>query len=200
MSRLPGSPVWEPLDVAEWTKQLASTLGGVHQTEARRVPKSMTRPAIWDRWTPTVLPEAAAEGVRAALSRLSEMDWESGLCHGDFHPGNVLFGSSTVTGVVDWVSARWGPVLSDLGRCRCALAIWPGDDAPERLLDHYAATTMRSTDGLAYWDVLSGAISVEHGGDWLAMYRDLDVAVDADVIRHRSNAFLREALGRARLV
>ena len=38
MSRLPGSPVWEPADVAEWTRQLASTLAGVHAATARASP------------------------------------------------------------------------------------------------------------------------------------------------------------------
>ena len=73
MSRLPGSPVWEPADVAEWTRQLASTLAGLHATPARRVPESMTRPAIWDRWTPTERPIAEVEGVRSALARLARV-------------------------------------------------------------------------------------------------------------------------------
>jgi aminoglycoside phosphotransferase (APT) family kinase protein len=200
MSHLPGSPVWEPADVAEWTRQLASTLAGVHAAAARRVPGSMSRPAIWDRWTPTELPMAVVDGVRSALARLAGSGWERGLCHGDFHPGNVLFGQFAVTGVVDWVSARWGPVLSDLARCRCALAIWPGGDAPGQLLDQYVAVTDRSLAGLDYWDVLSGALTVERGGGWVAMYRDLDAAVDETLIRNRANAFMQEALRRARLI
>ncbi len=200
MSRLPGSPVWEPADVAEWTGQLAATLAGVHAAAVRRVPESMCRPAIWDRWTPTELPRALLDGVRSALARLAGSGWERGLCHGDFHPGNVLFGQLGVTGVVDWVSARWGPVLSDLARCRCALAIWPGGDAPDQLLEQYVAVTSRSLAGLDYWDILSGALTVERGGGWVAMYRDLDVAVDETLIRDRANAFMHEALRRARLL
>jgi aminoglycoside phosphotransferase (APT) family kinase protein len=200
MSRLPGSPVWQPVDVAEWTRQLASTLAGVHGTAAPSVPESLSRPAIWDRWTPAEPPTAVAEGVRSALARLAGSGWERGLCHGDFHPGNVLFGQFAVTGVVDWVSARWGPVLSDLARCRCALAVWPGGDAPRKLLEHYQAMTGRSLAGLDYWDVLSGALAVEHGGGWVAMYRDLDAAVDETLIRNRAQAFLHEALRRARLI
>lgn len=200
MSRLPGSPVWEPADVAEWTRQLASTLAGVHAAATGRVPESMSRPAIWDRWTPTELPMAVVDGVRSALARLAASGWERGLCHGDFHPGNVLFGQFAVTGVVDWVSARWGPVLSDLARCRCALAIWPGGDAPGHLLEQYVAVTDRSLAGLDYWDVFSGALTVERGGGWVAMYRDLDVAVDETLVRNRAFAFMQEALRRARLL
>jgi aminoglycoside phosphotransferase (APT) family kinase protein len=200
MSRLPGSPVWEPADVAGWTRQLASTLAGLHAAGARRLPESMGRPAIWDRWTPTELPMPVLEGVRSALARLAGSGWERGLCHGDFHPGNVLFGQFAVTGVVDWVSARWGPVLSDLARCRCALAIWPGGDAPGQLLEHYVALTNRSLAGLDYWDVLSGALTVERAGGWVATYRDLDVAVDETLMRNRADAFMHEALRRAGLL
>ena len=178
ISRLAGWPVWEPTDVAEWTRQLASTLAGVHAAAAKPVPESMSRPAIWDWWTPTELPMAVVEGVRSALAQLAESEWERGLCHGDFHPGNVLFGLDAVTGVVDWVSARWGPLLSDVARCRSTLAVWPGGDAPRQLVEHYAAMTNRSLAGLDYWDVFSGALAAERGAGWVAMYRDLDVAVD----------------------
>jgi aminoglycoside phosphotransferase (APT) family kinase protein len=200
MSRLPGSPLWEPADVAAWTRRLAATLAGVHAAAPPSVPESMRRPAIWDRWTPAGLPAGVVDGVRSALAQLGASTWERGLCHGDFHPGNVLFGPDAVTGVVDWVSARWGPVLSDLARCRCALAVWPGGDAPRRLLDHYVATTDRPVAGLDHWDVFSGALSVERGGGWVSMYRDLDVALDKALIRDRSLAFLQDALRRARLL
>jgi hypothetical protein len=157
-------------------------------------------PVAFDQRTPTELPRALLDGVRSALARLAGSGWERGLCHGDFHPGNVLFGQLGVTGVVDWVSARWGPVLSDLARCRCALAIWPGGDAPDQLLEQYVAVTSRPLAGLDYWDILSGALTVERGGGWVAMYRDLDVAVDETLIRDRANAFMHEALRRARLL
>ena len=57
--------------------------------------------------------------------------------------------------------------------------------------------TARSLAGLDCWDVLSGALSVEHGGGWVATYRDLDVAVDETLVRDRSTTFLDEALRRA---
>lgn len=200
MSHLPGSPIWEPADVTAWTRRLASTLADIHAVAAPQVPPSMRRAAIWHRWTPTDLPPAVADGVRSALATLADPGGDPGLCHGDFHPGNVLFGPSAVTGVVDWVSARWGPVLSDLARCRCALAVWPGGDAPRRLVEHYGAMTDRSLAGLDQWDVLSGALAVEKGGGWVAMYRGLDVAVDGALSRDRSTAFLHAALRRARLL
>jgi prepilin-type processing-associated H-X9-DG protein len=161
MSLIPGAPVWRPADVREWTHQLAWTLVSIHQATPRDIPESMLRPPIWQHWTPTRLPEATARSVRLILEGLADQEWERGLCHGDFHPGNVLFADGAVTGVVDWVSARWGPTLSDLGRCRCALAVWAGGDAPEMLLEQYLAASTGSVAGLEYWDVLSGAVTIQ---------------------------------------
>ncbi len=106
MLRLLGSPVWEPADVAEWTRQVASTLAGVHATPARRVPQSMTRPAIWDRWTPTALPTAVADGVRSALAVAGEGRAGSVGCVTVTSTREMSSGQFGVTGVVDWVSAR----------------------------------------------------------------------------------------------
>jgi Ser/Thr protein kinase RdoA (MazF antagonist) len=197
MSRVPGSPVWEPTDVAEWTRQLALSLARIHETAAGRVPPSLTRPAIWQRWTPEGLPSGLAESVQIVLARLTESTSESGLCHGDFHPGNVLFEGSVASGVVDWVSARWGPTLSDVGRCRSALSIWPGGDAPDRFLEHYSSAVNRSVDGLGYWDALSGALTFEHGPRVAASFRDLGMSVDEELVLSRSSAFLAAALRRA---
>ncbi len=77
------------------------------------------------------------------------------------------------------------------------MAIWPGGDAPDKLVEHYAAVSSRSLAGLDYWDVLSGALTVERGGGWVATYRDLDVAVDETLIHNRANVFMHEALRRA---
>jgi aminoglycoside phosphotransferase (APT) family kinase protein len=200
MSLMPGVPVWDPADVAEWTRQLASTLIAIHQARPRQVPESMKRSAIWDRWTPTGLPEPTAKGVRLALGRLDAGDWEHGLCHGDFHPGNILFAGGAVTGVVDWISARWGPTLSDVGRCRCALAVWPGGDAPDLLLEHYRAATTGSLAGLDYWDALSGAVTAEVRGGRVEVFRELGVAIDEELIQARAVAFMKGALRRARLL
>ena len=38
--------------------------------------------------------------------------------HRDFHPGNLLWQRSHLSGVVDWESASLGPVHVDLGHCR----------------------------------------------------------------------------------
>jgi Ser/Thr protein kinase RdoA (MazF antagonist) len=77
-----------------------------------------------------LLPKHLATGVLALLESLPPGD---GLCHGDFHPGNVIM---TAEGprLIDWTfTRRAGPAL-DLGHCHVGLCeLMPEDhDDPER--------------------------------------------------------------------
>jgi aminoglycoside phosphotransferase (APT) family kinase protein len=194
MSRLPGRPAWTAGDVPFWTKAIADTLAALHAHTPSVVPTSMTRPPFWAAWEPTSLPGDVAEGVGTVLAGLPGQSWELGLCHGDFHPGNLLFEDGVVTGVVDWVSARWGPLLGDLGRCRAALAVWPGGAAPDLLLEQYVAASGRQVDGLDDWDVLASARTAEDVGGLVAIFGDLGVPLGRAAIRRRSTDFLRRTL------
>ena len=124
------------------------------------------------------------------------MPWEQGVCHGDFHPGNVLFEGTRPAGIVDWSLAREAPVLYDVGRCRCALATWPGGEAAELFLAHYARRSGRPSDGLACWDVVAGAMILSNRHDWMAMYHSLGVNLSAELISQRIAAFIDAALTR----
>ena len=52
---------------------------------------------------------------QAVLSSLSQMPDSSRLCHGDFHPGNILI---TPRGpiIIDWIDATHGNPLADVAR------------------------------------------------------------------------------------
>jgi len=104
----------------------------------------------------TPLP-AGCRNVRDASRRAGGNGRETGTGHGDFNPGNVLFGRSGVTGVVDWISARRGTTLSDWVAVG-ARSLWPGATHRNQLLNHYAAAAERSIAGVDYWDVVSGAL------------------------------------------
>jgi hypothetical protein len=197
MSCLPGQLVLTPGDAQAWTGQLAAALAAIHSTPADDLPAFLARPAIWDRWTPDGLPDdARGRDISAGVSGLRTKTWEIGFCHGDFHPGNVLFDSGGLAGVVDWASARSAPVLSDIGRCRGALAVWPGGEAPELFREHYARLSGRSLDGLAYWDLMAGAVTLRHGGDRTAVvYQDQGVDISGELIVQRAASFVDAALG-----
>jgi len=66
----------------------------------------------------------------AVLLRLDALPDEDRLCHGDFHPGNVLL---TVRGpiVIDWMTAKHGNPIADVARTLMLLTI----DTPPSILE-----------------------------------------------------------------
>lgn len=58
----------------------------------------------------------------------------AGLVHRDLHPGNVLVLDGRLSGIVDWVHARRGPVEADISRCRVEVAVLAGPGASDDLL------------------------------------------------------------------
>jgi aminoglycoside phosphotransferase (APT) family kinase protein len=80
------------------------------------------------------LPEHLADFALRALSELQRGD---SLCHGDFHPANVLVGRDGPK-VIDWVTATRGDPHADVARTRLLLSIGeppPGAPAEIRRLD-----------------------------------------------------------------
>ncbi|MCD4751684.1 MAG: phosphotransferase [Anaerolineaceae bacterium] len=49
------------------------------------------------------------------LAALESMPEGSGLCHGDFHPGNIIIGGKDAI-IIDWVDVSLGNPLADLAR------------------------------------------------------------------------------------
>ncbi|WP_254841297.1 phosphotransferase family protein [Natronomonas marina] len=77
----------------------------------------------------------ALEAVAEWLRRNAPTPDETVLVHGDFRPGNLLFGPGeepTVTGVLDWETARLGDPLTDLGYL---LLRWRDEGDPTPSLD-----------------------------------------------------------------
>jgi len=52
---------------------------------------------------------------QAFLEKLSGLPDGSSICHGDFHPGNILLASNRVV-VIDWIDASRGNPLADVAR------------------------------------------------------------------------------------
>ena len=201
MTPLPGSLCLSPTDLKSWTAALADVLATIHATAVDAVPASMQRLGIWDRWDKSGLaPGPRTDAVAAAIAELRTRNWVTTFCHCDFHPGNVLFDAGAVVGVVDWISARPSPFLNDLGRLRGATAIWPGGDAPNLLAAAYTKRTGRSLDGLAYWDILTGALTLQSAANGhLHRYLEaLQVPLDATQAAERATAFIDNALARLR--
>jgi aminoglycoside phosphotransferase (APT) family kinase protein len=58
---------------------------------------------------------AGEEAATAALDRIDALATGSSICHGDFHPGNVMMSASGPR-VIDWLTASCGPPAADVAR------------------------------------------------------------------------------------
>ena len=94
----------------------AQMLGGLHAamhaTAAESLPRF--RDAI-DAAIRGAEPSAGVPTCDAALARLDALPDGTALCHGDFHPGNVVLGAGPPT-IIDWLTATSGPPAADVAR------------------------------------------------------------------------------------
>jgi len=103
--------------------------------------------------------------VQYQLSVHSDVSFQPGLVHGDFHIANVMFrhDQPEVAAIVDWELATFGDPLLDLGHL---LATWPRADgrgsaatvldlpglaSGEELVEHYARRSSRSVEDLDWY-------------------------------------------------
>lgn len=103
----------KPEKAAEYGRQLAQLHAKLHSIRATgRLQSIKSRLA----YTISGIRHAGFEPLREAIvSLLSELPEGDHLCHGDFHPGNVLL-SQRGPVVIDWMSAVCGPAQADAAR------------------------------------------------------------------------------------
>lgn len=123
--------------------------------------------ASHEGWTPDQL--AGVEQVAAWLRRNQPAESRTGLIHGDFHFGNILFDrqDGRLTAVIDWELASIGDPLLDLGHF---LASYPISNDPrttgtavpltglpsrEELIERYLDRTGRTRDEVTWFRVLA---------------------------------------------
>jgi Ser/Thr protein kinase RdoA (MazF antagonist) len=116
MERVRGNDLISDVARRPWTIVAASgALGRAHAAvHAIRAPATLveTRAMVSDRIKDADLPPACASVASRALDALADGDR---LCHGDFHPGNVLVSGNHVT-VIDWTNASRGAADADVAR------------------------------------------------------------------------------------
>jgi aminoglycoside phosphotransferase (APT) family kinase protein len=102
---MPGRP-WL---LGHWAAVLASLHAQIHKVRAEApVPQTEWFRAMLDR--AAALPEHLR---RAALRRLESLPGGEALCHGDFHPDNVLLSPDGPV-IIDWDSATVGNPMADV--------------------------------------------------------------------------------------
>ena len=104
------------------------------------MPAWTERPRLWERVIEAV--QQPAPTTQAVF------------IHRDFHPGNVLWVDDTVSGLIDWEPASWGPRNMDLAHCRLNLAQLHGAVAADAFLDAYRMVA-GPFEHPAYFDLLA---------------------------------------------
>lgn len=117
----------------------AWTYRGYHEGVELRRPAWWRDADLWDRMVPRT---TDARPVAPAV-----------VIHRDFHPDNVLWTGTAITGVVDWGNACLGPAAFDVSHYRVNLAQFHGPEATEVLLPGDPAWDLEAALGfLDWWD------------------------------------------------
>jgi aminoglycoside phosphotransferase (APT) family kinase protein len=106
----------------------------------------------------TVLGDERRQALLAALQRLPDSDK---LCHGDFHPWNVL-GSPRSAVIVDWLDACSGPPAADV--CRSYVLMQHASaDLASTYVETYAGLAGQSRGEVLIWLPLVAAARLAEG-------------------------------------
>jgi aminoglycoside phosphotransferase (APT) family kinase protein len=151
MTRLPGSLVWQPADVEPYLRRLAAVLPELHAAAVDAELPPYEPYAL----TATHPPDDSQLWRRAfEIFHGPAPSDERRILHRDYHPGNVLWAGGTISGIVDWASARIGPPPVDAGHCRSNLVSSLGMAAADRFLAAWLSVAGRAEYD-PYWDVVA---------------------------------------------
>jgi aminoglycoside phosphotransferase (APT) family kinase protein len=101
----------EPAELMHLAAQLASLQATLHARRARHLPRMAT--VLSERISSSRY--LRRDEQDALLRRMYALESQEQLCHGDYHPGNVMLTGTRAT-VLDWVDATQGDPLADVAR------------------------------------------------------------------------------------
>jgi Ser/Thr protein kinase RdoA (MazF antagonist) len=115
--RVDGAPMWDVMARRPWrlfvlARQTAELHAAMHATTTKvEIPRQRARLERKIRGADS-LPAPLKEGTLHSLASLPDGDQ---LCHGDFHPANILLTPKHPV-IIDWIDASLGNPLADLAR------------------------------------------------------------------------------------
>ena len=155
MTRLEGGAVLRPSGLRPWLRGLAEMAARIHS-----LPVSRHALPTYSTYALSGAPEPPRSATdrqawAAAIERIEAPPPPEPACfiHRDFHPGNVLWTGSRVSGVVDWLQGCWGPPAADLGHCRWNLWYLHGPEAADAFLEEYRRLVPGIPTYERYWDL-----------------------------------------------
>ena len=107
-------------------------------------------------------------------------------CHGDFHPGNLLWRRGRLSGVVDWsqacTSVRWW----ELAYVRIELAVLTDWDVAAALQREYELRVGLPSPNQALWDLLHVHTGHKWARTWVQGWREQGrLDIDLEAVRKR---------------
>ncbi len=156
MTRLVGRPIVRPRTGWTWlVAQLAEILLAIHSADAASAVLG------------TYEPHAVGEPTRRPSKHWPHTMWQRctqvfqsrppddpvGFLHRDYHPGNVVWSSSKLSGVVDWSAACIGSPWADVAHCRFNLWRWHGAEAADAFVTKYWKLRPDLPPYHPYWDI-----------------------------------------------
>jgi aminoglycoside phosphotransferase (APT) family kinase protein len=155
----------DPGWVSAWTYR------GYHEGLELRRPAWWQDAGLWDRMVQRTM------DARPAAPPV--------VIHRDFHPDNVLWTGSSITGIVDWGNACLGPAEFDVAHYRVNLAQLQGPDAMDALLPGDPAWDIEAA--LGYLDWWNGPAGIDA---WVGYWPHLS----ADTARSYLEGFAARAM------
>jgi aminoglycoside phosphotransferase (APT) family kinase protein len=210
MQRLPGGTMWSAVAKAKgfgpilaMPRRLAELHARLHRVSGEFLRESARAFGM----------DLTTIGVDADLQRLSERIEREGLdglvpgarwlvenrpapaqaeviCHGDFHPLNIMVAGDRISGVIDWANAALAEPAYDISGLR-VIALWADPGVPawargaanvarrlmvRRYMSIYRATAPLDSRNLAYYEairllsalVFAGEPRIQEGNPWSA--------------------------------
>lgn len=173
LSRLRAQP-WRVLGLA---RALAGTHLAVHQVRAPAALPAL-RQVLAVRIHDAVMPPDLRDYALRVLGRLPDGDR---LCHGDYHPGNVLLAIDRVA-VIDWSNAARGAPEADHARTMLLLR-WADPVADTTLASRALITAGRSGFAHAYARAYHAGLSrpLRQVSSWLVVHAAARLAEGIEV-------------------
>lgn len=157
MDRVPGQPLAslataDPALLPAALEAMVRLHRAIHaRTEVRLSP---LKPRLAERLHHAPLEAGLRETLLARLAGLPE---GTRLCHGDFHPFNVI-GTPGAAMIVDWPDATSGPPAADVARSYLLMRHGAGHELADAYLQRYvAASELTDADVRAWLPVIAAA-------------------------------------------